>query len=1583
MSDQPSADDVRYHQRLLGTIDAWERARVVDAETSATLRAWTWAALEPPPLAPPHPSTPRAPTPPPVEAPAPPPPEPLPLPPPVPPTPRHDGMGALLRERVGWAVGALLTAAGSLYLAGTMWGALSATWRSALVAVVIGGYALGLAALGRRLGVGAAADRGRRWTAGVALALLPVQAVALAGVVGDRLAVAVAALPVVALLQHALVRRLAPIAAPGTTRWYARAVSVASAALVLSVVCPGLILADVAIVGVAFGVWHAGTRVRPLPWAAVALAGWIAAVHTVVAGGGPLGDYAPLVGVASAVALWLDATRARWRGVAQARPNAALGVIAAALAGSATLLALTTAAPLPVGIPALFGSAVAGVVLLAAAGSLRRPPLVHGGLAALLVAVLAVPDVLRVIVAPLRAGAEQALGYTQEPLPLAWYALTLAPFVAVVGAGACSVGRSELRQASSLSRHALGFAAALSGLLVLAAHSHPADPRPAALALPLYAAGWAWWARRAGHPRRFGALVGLGAIGSAVNLGLWVAPGDDVAALAARAALVAVAAVVVAARGPVAALGWAAAGSALVVVGGVAWPTWVGLAVAWWALSGRLDGPAGGSVRAGAVASIGAAAGTLLWVADPSVIAWGAMAVGVGLSVIAAAPRPDERRWHGVAVGVGAHVAMVAAAGGRLVLDDPHRALLGVALLGCLALWAWRTRHPAYGVAIGLGLAEGPARRLLDLHATAALVAGAAAAWAPAMLARAARPTSWWIDPIARPSWGVGAAVAGVAGVVAAAGGPRPELGVILVAAAAAAVGWSGRGVGWSLAPRRAGVAVGALSAVGGALHAPWVAAAVIAGWAATAPLSAVAVVGGAGALAALFAPTSLGSAAIWGTIAVVAWRRRGAREALVGVGGATAAAMALAHAALDPGPLGLLTVATGACAALAMAWPRRIVPAADGLGIVWLVGLAAVVGGASPWWLLAAAAHAVLLGAVGRTTGARLLGGLTLAGAVVATEAPLWGAAWLAVGWYAAGPWAHGAGRPERVATLTASAGIAIVALLSGGSWAALAAPALATSGALAHRDLGRPGAARAAVGLAAALAAEALGLPAAAVGGVAWALAAAVWPADDEARLAWFVGLGAVAAGSLWGPSWGSLGVALLGVGWAVRTSRPTLFAGASLAGLAVGAAWSPAVAAVVAGSVALVVAGAERARGAAVGPATPWIAAGAVAAWCVGAVTDAPQALLAAGTVVIASALATRDQRDGAALVAGLGVGLLGLTELGVAWTVGLLGAGGFVAAALGARAGSRALRVAAVGCGALGAGADGVWIGLTTVAMAEAAWARGDRGSPGWAIVVGWCAYGAARAHGPFEGWSMDHEVLRAAAFGFLAYALARGLRGGRWAAALSASSWVAPAVVLVAVAAGGHLTGAALLAVGALLVARHAGDGRAADLVIGLGFADVGVVAMLFAHGTPDPVAVAAPIACSVLFVAHRLRASLDPRGHAVVRWVAAGTVYLAAFGQNLVDPFDAALLATLGVVGVAAGAALRVRAYLFLGAGAVAAAAITPLVRFGLQDGRLWAIYLTLLGVVVLACMALLAAHGPRVRRAWGGVVQRLGSWDA
>jgi hypothetical protein len=152
---------------------------------------------------------------------------------------------------------------------------------------------------------------------------------------------------------------------------------------------------------------------------------------------------------------------------------------------------------------------------------------------------------------------------------------------------------------------------------------------------------------------------------------------------------------------------------------------------------------------------------------------------------------------------------------------------------------------------------------------------------------------------------------------------------------------------------------------------------------------------------------------------------------------------------------------------------------------------------------------------------------------------------------------------------------------------------------------------------------------------------------------------------------------------------------------------------------------------------------------------------------------------------------------------------------------------------------------------------------------------------------------------------------------------------------------------------------------------------------LFAYGQPDPVAVTAPIALSVLFVAHRLRSSVDPRAHAAVRWAAAGAVYLAAFGQNLVDPFDAALLATLGVVGVAVGAALRVRAYLFLGAGAVGAAAITPLVRFGVQDGRLWAIYLTLLGVLVLRCMAVLAAHGPRVRRVWAGVVERLGSWEA
>ena len=54
-----------------------------------------------------------------------------------------DTLASLLRHRIGWVVGVVLTIVGSIYVAGTVWDDLSIGWRQALAASCLAAYARG------------------------------------------------------------------------------------------------------------------------------------------------------------------------------------------------------------------------------------------------------------------------------------------------------------------------------------------------------------------------------------------------------------------------------------------------------------------------------------------------------------------------------------------------------------------------------------------------------------------------------------------------------------------------------------------------------------------------------------------------------------------------------------------------------------------------------------------------------------------------------------------------------------------------------------------------------------------------------------------------------------------------------------------------------------------------------------------------------------------------------------------------------------------------------------------------------------------------------------------------------------------------------------------------------------------------------------------------------------------------------------------------------------------------------------------------------------------------------------------------
>jgi hypothetical protein len=121
---------------------------------------------------------------------------------------------------------------------------------------------------------------------------------------------------------------------------------------------------------------------------------------------------------------------------------------------------------------------------------------------------------------------------------------------------------------------------------------------------------------------------------------------------------------------------------------------------------------------------------------------------------------------------------------------------------------------------------------------------------------------------------------------------------------------------------------------------------------------------------------------------------------------------------------------------------------------------------------------------------------------------------------------------------------------------------------------------------------------------------------------------------------------------------------------------------------------------------------------------------------------------------------------------------------------------------------------------------------------------------------------------------------------------------------------------------------------------------------------------------------------VHPDAIALIRYVSAGAFYVTCFGQGLGDPVYTSVLVLLAVAGIVAGEVLRVRSFLHLGLGALAAALGWNLVRFGLHHSQFWALYLTGLGLLVLGGMVAITLNRDAVRRARHWVSAHLSAWE-
>ncbi len=668
-------------------------------------------------------------------------------------------VGGFLKARVGWVTGVGLTVVGSFFLAGTVWSRLSVGWRQLLIAAFLAVYALGFSQLGRRMGRVPGGAAARRWLLGVAAALVPVHAMAVGGLWEGadllRGALILLALAAVGAFHWLLLRRDLPHLLPphsAALRHVYLALSLAVGLLPL-VSGPGWLLIS-GLLALA-GLWCALTRWRRLPPVAGGLLLYALAFHLYLAPRGAVGGYGPLLALVALGLLYLDSALGRWRGLHGQGLKGLYGVLALGLAAVAVLVLIPGLAPLPTGPE----SALVGLLLcgffLGAALDWRRPALIYGSAAAALLFTLALPHLFRAIVEPLAGLAGHALGYESEPLPLAWYSLTLLPYLLVCRLAEAGLARSGWRQREQLARGLYRWGLGLSALLLLAAHSRPDDLRPALLALPLHALFWlrerrvrgllrgtlpwllaALWMRALLHQYvsepAWSLLVAAPFCVSLVPLGRWAAGRLNQAVLLQGARLVV----------PVAALLLPLSLGAHII-------PWLGCAaigIPLWIISLQMRPrqvvPTTALERVElALALCGQAltllAGLLLGLEQNlSPLAWACCCVAAaGLFVGLAWLLPRRRREvraQALGLHVWAHLLALAAVLCMLELESLPRAALKLPLALLLVHWMFLTRSWVYGGLLSLGLVEAVVRRMWvhgDFEAATLLTVAALLAW--------------------------------------------------------------------------------------------------------------------------------------------------------------------------------------------------------------------------------------------------------------------------------------------------------------------------------------------------------------------------------------------------------------------------------------------------------------------------------------------------------------------------------------------------------------------------------------------------------------------------------------------------------------------------------------------------------------------------------------------------------------------------------------------------------------------------------------------------------------------------------------
>jgi hypothetical protein len=280
------------------------------------------------------------------------------------------------------------------------------------------------------------------------------------------------------------------------------------------------------------------------------------------------------------------------------------------------------------------------------------------------------------------------------------------------------------------------------------------------------------------------------------------------------------------------------------------------------------------------------------------------------------------------------------------------------------------------------------------------------------------------------------------------------------------------------------------------------------------------------------------------------------------------------------------------------------------------------------------------------------------------------------------------------------------------------------------------------------------------------------------------------------------------------------------------------------------------------------------------------------------------------------------------------------------------------------------------------------ARNDDGRAAWlgqgVLVVSVLALrrlGAGASPGVFEAWA---AMISGPLLWGLSRLLAReqrplvskALRNGAvtWPLlGLLAAPWAEPgALILLLLVHAAHFA-----------VLARTGLQRTGSALAALAF-NGAMIAAFFATGWQGPQDLALPLGLSVMALTYTFRDDLGRDVQVRLRALAMAAVYGAAAWRPLTfsSVWGLGFCVVVCVLGVAAGAALRIRSYVLLGTAFLVTSVVATLIRQGLAEPRLGAVLLALLGLSVVGFMVLFTTRRAELLARVGALQKLLGSWE-